>query len=198
MAEHDYQEQLTVIRAMVERTRRRTAESGRFFIWLGVVALAGVVLIAGLEEAGRNELVLPALIVVAVASGVVGYLTLSRAQREARVRSYTSTVSTFVWVGVGIANLLVALVLPLTGAYGWSLVPVLTCVVLGAGVLSTGAIFELPAVAWCALAWWGAAVGMVFVHGSPRAVIMAAAIGAGWVLPGILFGRSSGGEEADA
>ncbi|MBD3366888.1 MAG: hypothetical protein GF405_01785 [Candidatus Eisenbacteria bacterium] len=198
MAEQHYQEQLAVIRSMVERTRRSTAESGRFFVWLGVVALVGVVAVAGLEQAGRNALVLPALIVIAVASGIVGYLAFSRAQRETRVKSYASTVSGFVWVAVGIANILVALVLPLIGAYDWNLVPILTCVVLGVGVFSTGAIFELPPVAWCAFGWWGIAVGMVFAGGAPRAVMMAVAIVVGWILPGVLFGRLGGGEATDA
>ena len=191
-------EQLSVIRAMVARSRRDTAESGRFFVWLGVVALVGVAVIASLEQAGRTGLVLPSLVTMAVVSGIVGYLTLARARKRSGARSYAAAVSAFVWFGVGTVALLVAFVLPLVGAYGWSLAPVLTCLVLGIGVFSTGAIFEVPTVAWCALAWWIAGVGIVFVEGSPRAAIMACAIGVGWILPGILFGRSSGGNDTDA
>jgi hypothetical protein len=195
---NDVSQQLAVIRSMVERTRRETAESGRFFVWLGVVALVGVVAIATLEQIGRNTLVLPTLIGITVLSGIVGYATLARPRSRSGIRSYATTVSTFAWTACGIATVIVAFVFPLVGAYDWNLVPILTCVILGIGVFSTGAIFEIAPVAWCAFAWWGAAVGMVFVHGTPRAAIMACAIGLGWVLPGILFGRTSEGRRSDA
>jgi hypothetical protein len=198
MSAQNVQEQLSIIRTMVERSRRETARSGRFFVWLGIVALVGVIVIASLEQAGRSGLVLPTLIGLAAASGLIGYLTLARGAKRAGVRSYASTVSGLVWFAVGLANLLVAIVLPLVGAYDWSLVPMLTCIVLGIGVFATGAVFEVPAVAWCAFAWWAAGIGMAFVEGSPRATLMACAIGVGWVLPGILFGRSTEGEDNDA
>ncbi|MBD3349314.1 MAG: hypothetical protein GF400_09005 [Candidatus Eisenbacteria bacterium] len=197
MNKQNVQEQLEIIRAMVARSRRETAESGRFFVWLGSVALGGLVVIALLEAAGRNGLVLPTLVALAVVSGVIGYLSLARVRSRAPVRSYASTVSGLIWFAVGLANVIVALVLPLVGAYDWTLVPMLTCIILGSGVFSTGAIFEMPAVSWCAVAWWGAGVGMAFVHGPPRAILMATAIGLGWILPGILFGRETEGKGED-
>jgi hypothetical protein len=191
------QEQLSIIREMVEKGRRETAESGAFLIWLGVIGILTVFAIRGLELSGLSHLTIPFLAVVLVVNGVVGYLTVSRRQKRAGARSYVATICYKVWFACGVSIVLVAFLLPALGAYPWSLVPVLAALFMGIGVFSTGAIFEVPAITWSSLAWWGGAVAMAIIDGPARAIVMAAAILLGMILPGAILNRRYRGQRGD-
>jgi len=183
------QEQLSIIRAMVERSRRETAESGHFFIWIGLIGVVTVFAIGGLEAAGLYRLTVPALAVVLVACGVAGYLTVARRQKRARVRSYPSAICYSVWFACGVPMVIVMFLLPALGAYPWSLVPVLTALIMGIGVFSSGVIFEVRAISWSSLAWWGGSVAMALMSGWSRGIVMAVVLLLGMVLPGVILNR---------
>jgi hypothetical protein len=183
------QEQLSIIRTMVERSRRETADSGAFLIWLGVIGIVTVFAIRGLEMGGLSHLTIPFLAVVLVANGVVGYFTVTRRQSRAGARSYLAKVCYTVWFACAVPIVIVAFLLPALGAYPWSLVPVLAALFMGIGVFSTGAIFEVPAITWSGLAWWGGAVAMAAIDGPARAFVMAIAILLGMIVPGAILNR---------
>lgn len=183
------QEQVSIIRSMIERSRRETAESGLCFVWMGVISLAAVLAIDRLEAYDHTRLVLPALLATLVGNGVVGYLVVSRAQQRAGARSYSSSICYGVWFACAVPAVIAVFVLPLLRVYPWSAVPVVAPLMLGIGVFASGMILEFPPLSWSSLAWWGGAVAMVFAHGTPRALIMAGVILLGWILPGLLLNR---------
>jgi hypothetical protein len=197
MTDERVQEQLSIIRSMVEKSRRETAESGAFFIWLGVIGIVTVFAIRALELSGLSHLTIPFLVVVLVANGVVGYFTVSRRQKRAGARSYVATICYTVWFACAVPILIVTFLLPALGAYPWSLVPVLAALFMGIGVFATGSIFEVPAITWSSLAWWGGAVAMAAIEGPARAIVMAAAILLGMVLPGAILNRRYRGQRGD-
>jgi hypothetical protein len=189
MTNDQVQQQIEIIRSMIEKSRLETAESGRFFIWMGVISIVAVFTIGSLETSGLSHLVLPALIIMLVASGVVGYLAVAVRLKRERVRSYPATICYSVWLACAAPATIVTLLLPLLGVYPWNLVPVLAALLVGIAVFSSGVIFESSGVKWSALAWWGGAVAMALVHGTPRMFIMMAVILLGWILPGSVLNR---------
>ncbi len=184
------QQQLDVIRAMVDRSRRETAESGHFFIWIGVLSTLGVFVIRMLEVTGRGAAIIPTLAALTVGNGILAYVAIVRGRRNAGARSYASRVCYSVWLACGIAAILAALLLPLLGAVPWNLVPVLVALIIGVGVFSTGVILESGSLLWGSLAWWASAIAMAMIRGGDRAYIMAAAIVLGWILPGVALNRT--------
>ncbi len=189
MTANQVQEQLSIIRAMIEKSRRETAESGHFFIWIGLIGAATVFAIRGLEAAGLHRLIVPALAVFLVANGVAGYLTVARRQKRARVRSYPSAICYRVWFACAVPVAIVVFLFPALGVYPWSLVPVLAALIMGIGVFSAGAIFEVRAITWSSLAWWGGSVAMALVSGWPRGIVMVVVLLLGMVLPGVILNR---------
>jgi hypothetical protein len=189
MTEDQVQEQLSIIRAMVEKSRRETAESGYFFIWIGLIGVVSVFVIMGLESAGLWRFTVPVLAVLLVACGVVGYLTVTRRQKRAGARSYPASICYNVWFACGASVIIVVFLLPALGAYPWSLAPVLAALIMGIGVFSSGAIFEVRAITWSSLAWWGGAVAMALVSGWSRGLVMAIVLLLGMVLPGVILNR---------
>lgn len=190
MNDASVREQLGIIRSMIERSRRETAESGHFFIWIGVLSAVAALVIRALEGAQLGHLVIPVLAVTALGNGVLGYFLIARRRRAAGARSYPGTVHTGVWVACGLVGLIITFLLPHLHAIPWELVPVLVSLVVGIGVFSSGVIFETNVVTWSSLAWWGGAIVMSQLHGGDRAYVMAAVILLGWVLPGVVLNRN--------
>ena len=189
MTGSEVREQLSIVRTMIEKSRRETAESGSFFIWIGLIGVATVAAIRALEVLGHSRLTVPALVAVFVAGGVAGYLLVARRRRQAGARSYPATVCYTVWAACAIPMAVTTFVFPMIGLYPWSLVPVLAALFMGIGVFMSGAIFEVRAITWSGFAWWGGAVAMALVEGSGRAWIMAAILLAGMVYPGVVLNR---------
>jgi len=184
------QEQLGIIRSMIEQSRHETAESGHFFIWMGVLSAIAALVIRALEGALLGHLIIPVLAVTALSNGVLGYVLIARRRRAARARSYPGTVYSGVWLACGMVALMIVFLLPHLHAIPWELVPVLVSLVVGIGVFSSGVIFEARVVTWSSLAWWGGAIVMSQLHGGDRAYVMAAVILLGWVLPGVVLNRN--------
>jgi len=189
VTENQVQEQLAIIRAMVERSRRETAESGAFFKWIGIIGIIAVLVISGLEAGGLSHVVVAVVLAVFLASGVVGYLTVARRQRSAGARSYPATICGSVWIACSVPAIIVLFLFPLLGAYGWNLGVVIAALFMGVGAFVSGVVLEVRAVIWSSLAWWSGAVAMALVQGPLRTVVMVVVLLLGMVFPGMVLNR---------
>jgi len=183
-------EQLRIIKSMVDRGRRETAESGHFFIWIGILSIVGVFAIRAIETAGRGELIVPMLAALTIGNGVLAYMAIVWARRDAGARSYATRICYSVWLACGIASIITVLPLPLLRAIPWDLVPVIVALIIGVGMFSSGVVLESRSITLSSAAWWGGAVAMALMEGGGRAYVMAAMIVIGWILPGAILNRN--------
>jgi hypothetical protein len=188
MTGNEIKEELAIIRNMIEKARSETAESGHFFIWMGIFSMVMVFIIGSLESMGKGNLFLPILIAMLVACGIIGYLTVSRRMSKAGARSYPKTVCYSVWFACSVPIVMVTFVFPLLNIYAWNLLPILSTLFIGVAVFSSGVIFESKAIVSCSFAWWGGSVAMALMT-SGRMYVMMAAIALGWILPGVILNR---------
>ena len=190
MDQSQVQQEISIVKEMIEKTRRETAESGYFFIFIGIIASICPVGISLLEEYNLNNMVLPALIILTIISGIIGYLVVSREERNEKVKSYPKTVFYQLWFACGMTMLMMVFLFPFLKAYPWSAVPVLVSLVCGIGLYLTGVIYELRFIQWFSMPWWaGACLMAIAEQGMPRAYIMSAIIIVGWVLPGLILNK---------
>ena len=189
MAIDDPTHEIRLIRSMVLKARRETADSGWFFILTGIISIAALVLIGMLEASGRNSLALPVLIAATAACGVAGYVAVHRAHTNAGARSYPRSVLYGVWLACGIPCVIAMIVLPLLGSCPWRSSPVLASLFVGIGLFTSGIIFESRPILLCSIAWWAGALGLALIDGAPRLALMAAMILVGWIVPGLLLNR---------
>lgn len=182
-------EQLAIIAEMVEKTRRDTAESGRFFIFTGIVSLAGTIAVGLLESAGIQRLFLPVFILLALINAAIGYLVIAGDQRRHAVKSYAKTVLWQVWLICGLTALLMMFAFPPLNICAVGAVPVLISFVLGIAVYISGIVLALPFLQWSCLAWFGGAIIIAAWPGESVVYIMAAMIILGWITPGLHLNR---------
>ena len=187
MADRQIQQDLDLIKQMIEKTRQDTAQSGYFFIFIGIISLLGTVALVILENQGLTQWTLPTLILMVAANAVIGYLIVARESRK--VKTYAKTVFWNVWMACGFAALLIVFFFPTVHLYPMTVVPVLISMLMGIGLFVTGVLLELRFLQWSSAAWWTGACLMAVTGGPYKSMIMVTVILLGWILPGYLLNK---------
>jgi len=183
------QQDISLIKEMIEKTRREAADSGHFFIYLGIGAIIYVVVIMTLNLIGLNHLALPAMIIMTVIMGALGFYITNRDEKKEKVKSYPKTICYIVLAGCSIPIIILTFLFPLTGVYSFALVPTFAAMFFGTMLFSTAAIYEFSFLYWSALVAWGGGIAMVYMKGPIGGVIMIAILIIGFVIPGTILNR---------
>jgi hypothetical protein len=191
MTQIQLEQDLSIIKNMIEKTRRETAESGYLFIIPGILCILTVLIMSRLEAFALSHLARPIFLgllgLIAATSAWIGI----REGRKTRVQTYAKTIFAHLWIAVGVVCLIVGVLLPLLNVFPWSSQPVISFFVLGIGIYLTGVIYEIPGIKWCGVVWWLGAFILAFVTGPKRIALIIAIIVLGYILPGILLARQS-------
>lgn len=184
MEGEQFHEEMSIIRNMIERTRRETFQSGYLFIIPGTIFLISVLVMGILEMTGHAQVVrsynwIP-FVLIAVASLSIGLWEGNREKTKAR--TYTRRVFTHLWAACGLVIVLNAMVVPHMAytTVSWFLI-------VGIGFYVTGVIYELPLVQLSGVIWWIGMCSLGFIQGNIRLLIWVATIFFGFILPGIIL-----------
>ena len=183
------QQEISIIKKMIEKTRQETAESGHFFIFLGIFGAICTFVIGIFDIYNLNHLDLPALIIMAIISGIIGYLVVSKEEKSEKVIAYPRTIFLSLWFICGLTIISVVFLFPFLEVYSFAASSVLVSLFLGIAVSMTGVIYEVRSIIWCSSVWWIAALLMALISSRYNFLIMIFAIITGWILPGLILNR---------
>ncbi len=200
MNHNQIQQEISIIKSMIEKTRKETAESGYLFIFMGIASAIFVLVISLLELYRLNRWVLPAMITLTIINGIIGYLVVTKAAKQERVKTYPKTVVLSLWVICGMTLLMMTFLFPFLKVYPFRALGTLVSLILGIAVFMTGIIYEMRFILWFSLAWWIGACLMALIEGKFRFLIMIATIIIGWIIPGIILNKKfkNGSENNEA
>ncbi|MCJ7588792.1 MAG: hypothetical protein MUQ00_12965 [Candidatus Aminicenantes bacterium] len=171
MNEQQAREDIQIIKAMLDKTRKATSESGTLFIVWGcliTLALIGNYVLVYFKKYHWEWLVWAAVTAAGwIFSAVYGY----RKDRRAPVKTYIQIVGRHLYIACGAGFLLAGLILPRLGAYSYEAISILVAAVTGILFFVMGGLFEWALLKWFGLAWWAGAVGLTLVKGSDRALL---------------------------
>jgi hypothetical protein len=201
MDEQQAREDIKLIRDMLERTRRATAESGTLFIFWGVwliLALAGHY---GMVLLHRYGLIWVDWAFFGFAGWIITAVYHYRRGRRVRTRTYAERAAAFVSFGCSIGFLLAAFVLPLFKVYSYDAISAVISLLSGVMLFALGGIYQWP-ILWAAgILWWLGAATMGFIPGEWRGLALIPLMILGYIVPGLIF-RSrflkNGGDKAAA
>jgi hypothetical protein len=198
MNPNQVRQEIAIIKDMVEKSRKEAAESGTFFIGIGILGMIATPAIGLLESLRMDRMVLPVLVVMTVASALIGYFTVARTEKKERVKSYPKTLCYRVLFACSIPGLMVMFLFPFLKVYPWNAVPVLTSMLMGIMVYSAGTIYEISYIQWCSVSWWAGSVLMALFSKHPwiRISIMNLSLFAGFVIPGFILNRKYRGRKS--
>jgi hypothetical protein len=160
MDEMQAKEEIQLIKVMLEKTKKATAESGTLFIVWGVLitlALVGNFVLAYFKKFDWEWL---NWIAVTVAGWIYSVIYGIRKERREPVRTYIQTAARHLYFACGTAFLLVGIVFPALKVYSYEAIPILIAAVSGILFIVMGGIYEWPLLKWAGFLWWVGAVGM--------------------------------------
>ncbi len=187
---HDQiQKEISIIKSMIEKTRRETAESGHLFIFIGIFSAIMVFVLGILGIYHLHHLNLPVLIILAVVNGIIGYYVAAKEGKTEKVKTYAKSLFYSIWFACSIPLIMMTFLFPFLKVYPFHAIPVLVSLIFGIALFLTGAVYELRFMIWFSLVWWGGACIMALNTSPYGFLIMIALILIGWVLPGFILNK---------
>jgi len=187
MDEQQAREEIQIIKTMLEKTKKATAESGTLFIVWGVLislALIGSYLLVYFKRYEWEWLNWTAMAVIGWVYSVVYGI---RQQRKEPVKSYIQIAARHLYFASGAGFLLVGLVFPRIGVYSYEAILVLISAVTGILFFVMGGIFEWPFLTGAGVVWWAGAVGMSFVAPNDRTLVYLGLFIVAYLIPSIIL-----------
>jgi uncharacterized membrane protein len=189
MEQHQFQQEISIIKEMIEKTRKETAESGHVFIFIGLASILFVVIIMTLEIMRLNNLVLPTMIGLTVLMAFLGYLIVGRRDKRETTTTYAKKVFMTILVSCSVAIIILTFLFPLTHVYSIALAPIFASIFFGVILFSASVIYELKFLFWCGIGAWICACVMAYSDGILNGILMIVILFIGFVVPGVIFNR---------
>lgn len=187
MNEMEAKEEIRVIREMLEKTRRSTADSGTFFLVWGILLILGVLGNYALAWVERFSWIWINWILFPGIGVIFSCVYWSRKERKAGMKTYASTAAGYLGIGCGVAFIFVGLVLPAFKIYTWGVIALLVGTVWGTYLFAIGGLFDWNFLKWCGLISWAVTFGMIFVKEDYRALLFVPLILIGCIVPGLIM-----------
>ncbi len=189
MTHDQVQQELSIIKNMIEKTKREAAESGLLFIIPGIFIIISIVIIRILEAQRLDNLVLPALFIMMGLTAVISMYIGFKGSKAEKISSYPKTLFAKLWIACIVPFILIGVIFPLTDVFAWRILPVFSFIILGIAIYMTGAIYELRLVQYCGTIFWVGSCLLAYIEGPFRMVIVIAVMFFGYVLPGYILNR---------
>lgn len=187
MNEIEAKEEIRVIKEMLEKTRRSTADSGTVFLVWGALLILGILGQYALAFAEMYSWIWLNWILFPGIGVVFSYVYWARREKEAGIKTYASMAAGYLGIGCGVAFVFVGLIFPAFNVYSWGVIALLVTVVWGTYLFAAGGLLDWALLKWCGAVSWAVACGMVFIEEHYRALAFIPLILIGFILPGFIM-----------
>jgi hypothetical protein len=187
MEELNPQQEIRLIREMIERTKKVAAGSWQMLIIWGVVAVIGVASMYGLVALERYAWIWASWVFWVAVGIVLSFVYGSTLERRSGVRTYSQNAAAQLAQACGVAFLLTGFVFPLLKLYTWGLIPVMISLVAGIMIFGFGGLLEWPFLKWCGTFFWLGSLAMAFVHENYRGLLFVPLIIVGYITPALVL-----------
>ena len=160
MNDTEVRQEIQIIRNMVEKSRRSTAESGGFYVFWGILiiaAMAGTIILESLRLYRWITLAWTAAVAVGwIYSFVRGF----QRARTRKTETYAETTARYLGIACGTGFLLACFLFPLLKIYPYGTIPMAFSLIAGILFFVLGGIYEWNFLKWIGLAWWLGSIGL--------------------------------------
>lgn len=187
MEKSQVHQDIRLIKEMIEKTKKSTAESGTIFIvWtvMPILAILGMYLLIFSEN--YRYIWLNWLVFIGLGFAFTIYYY-SKKENQTSIKTYIQIAVSYIWIACGCAFILLGFIFPLMGLYSYHLIPIMMAIIAGIGVFTTGGIIEWDFLKWCGVAWWLGSLVMAFSPGNFRILIFIPFLIIGYLIPGLVL-----------
>lgn len=177
------QESLRIIQTMIERSKQQLTDRSRYFLMWGIAvmgcAITQYILLKNLQTGTQRVwLLMPILAVVQV---VLSY----RDRKKDRVVTFSRNAIGSLWLALGIGFFILAF---FSSRMSFDMFPFLI-LFYGIGTFVTGRILEFRPLIFGGIACFILSVGIVYIEGPEKLLVLALSVLVSYVIPAILLKR---------
>jgi hypothetical protein len=193
MDSNQMQQEIALIKRMIEKTRAEAGDSGWLFTIIGIGSILYVAVVVAVQEL-FNHLLVPAMIVITAVFGLTIFVLGRRREKKEKVRSYPKAVADAVTATCGIACLLTTILFPMTRVYPLYLGPVFAMLLFGVIQITISVVYATRYLFWAGLISWAGACVLAYTkpvrtNWPIATATMIVVLFTGFVVPGILLNR---------
>jgi len=184
------QEDIRLIKEMIEKTKKTAAKSGTYFILWTIIPILAILGMYILHHLKNYQWIWLNWVVFTTVGIIITVILLIRRESKENVKTYVQIAIFSIWKACGFAFILLGFIFPWVGLYSYQTISVMVSVIAGIGVYATGGITEWNLLKWCGALWWFGALLMVMVDYQYRTLLIIPLLVFGYLLPGIILNRN--------
>jgi len=187
MNQNQMKEEIQLIKQMVEKSKKATAESWQYFSTWGILiilAIAGNYILAFLEVFQWIWANWIAFMIIGV---LYSLFHLGKKEKSRGATTYSQIAVGYLCFACGIALMLGGFVFPVLELYSYGVIPVIISMVIGIMLFVMGGIYEWTLLKWGGVIWWLGCVAMIFVPWQYRTLLCIPLIIFGYLVPGLIL-----------
>lgn len=187
MDQNQISEEIKFIRGMIEKTKKTTAESWKFFSTWGIMIILAIIGHYTLAWLAMYDLIWVNWIAFMLIGVLFSIAYQRKCEKSQESQTYAQIAISHVSFACGIAIMLGGFVFPILKLYSYGVIPVVISMVIGVLLFTIGGIYEWSLLKWAALLWWAGSIVMIFVHWHYRALLCIPLIIFGYLVPGFIL-----------
>lgn len=177
------EESLSIIQQMINNTRERYTNDGFSFLLWGLIVIIGNVVTYFSISYKQYSIITPMWLVLMVIGVVATIVIIIRRDKKNRYRSQIDFIGQMLWLSFLISWFLIAF-----GITKFNVDPMpYFCILLGLATFVSGALMQFTPLYFGGVLFWIASLAAPYFTGANSSLLMAAAMFAGYIIPGILL-----------
>jgi hypothetical protein len=180
--------ELSVIKKIMEDSRRVVSDNGWHYIFWGVIVTIALIAnyIMALSHVDMKFAGIMWFVMMVSAAIVEGVIE-RRNEKKRKAMTFAAKLLGSLWTSSGIAMFMIGFIGTISGAYNPVYISPLISIVLGVAYFTSGAIQQIKWLQMLSVGWWLGAIGTFAFPGIHTLLIFAAMIVCFQIIPGVIL-----------
>jgi len=156
---------LEVIKSMIENSRQKQRYAGFYHLLWGVLISLAIGTMYLLLKAENYSMIGFSWAGYSIVGAILSITHSKKNYINEGSKNYPDIGIGAIWISLMVAMVLVCFVFPYMGAYGWEVIYIMVCLLLGIGNLVTGLILKEKLPIINGILWWLGSIALLFMNG---------------------------------
>lgn len=182
------EEEISVIKHLMEDSRKAVIENGWHYIYWGSIVTAAItanylMIVYNISMFAQGMLWFISMPAAAIVEGIIE----RKKEKNERVKTFAGRLINALWTGAGVCMFIIGFAGSVSGAYSANMIFPLISIVLGSAYLISGVIQQVKWLSVLSVFWWGGSVVMLLFPGKHSMLIFAGMLVCFQVVPGLML-----------
>ncbi len=182
------EEEISVIKQLMEDSRKAVVENGWHYIYWGSIVTAAIIvnylmIVYNVSMYAQGMLWFFSMPGAAIIEGIIE----RKLKKHERVKTFAGKLINSLWTGAGVCMFILGFAGSLSGAYSAVTIFPLISIVLGAAYFISGVIQQVKWLSALSVFWWSGAVVLLLLPGMHSMLIFAGMLVCFQIVPGVLL-----------